>query len=204
MTNDEEIGKSARDRYQLLGELAGEYDKLYVIAAGNSGFLSPQALDAGISFFEPSLRNNTISVISCYYSDGNGKTPYNHLSYFSNMAMFSEENSLTAPGSNIYSTNWEKLDSAQPLKLSGTSMAAPTVSGVLGLVQEAFPYLSAKQLADVGLSTTSQMDYNGDKPFGRFLQGQPMEIFLKVLWLVSIYSLQEIRLGLLPLRVGKP
>ncbi len=204
MTNDEEIGKSARDRYQLLGELAGEYDKLYVIAAGNSGFLSPQALDAGISFFEPSLRNNTISVISCYYSDGNGKTPYNHLSYFSNMAMFSEENSITAPGSNINSTNWETLDSADTLRMSGTSMAAPTVSGVLGLVQEAFPYLSAKQLADVGLSTTSRMDYNGDKPFGRFLQGQPMEIFLKVLWLVSIYSLQEIRLGLLPLRVGKP
>ena len=204
MTNDEEIGKSARDRYQLLGELAGEYDKLYVIAAGNSGFLSPQALDAGISFFEPSLRNNTISVISCYYSDGNGKTPYNHLSYFSNMAMFSEENSITAPGSNINSTNWETLDSADTLRISGISMAAPTVSGVLGLVQEAFLYLSAKQLADVGLSTTSRMDYNGDKPFGRFLQGQPMEIFLKVLWLVSIYSLQEIRLGLLPLRVGKP
>jgi len=169
LTNDEAIGKSARTRYQLLGELAGEYDKLYVISAGNSGYLSSQALDPGVSFFEPSLRNNTISVISCYYPDGNGKTPYNHLSSFSNMAMFTEENSITAPGSNINSTNWERLDSADTLSMSGTSMAAPTVSGVLGLVQEAFPYLSAKQLADVGLSTTSQIDYNGNKPFWTML-----------------------------------
>jgi subtilisin family serine protease len=87
------------------------------------------------------------------------------------MAMFSEENSITAPGTNIYSTNWEQLDSAQPISLSGTSMAAPTVSGVLGLVQEAYPYLSAKQLTDVGLSTTSQITYDSAKPFWTRLIG---------------------------------
>ena len=171
LTNDEELGKSARDRRQLLSELAAEYDKLYVFAAGNSGFLSTDCLDSEVSFFEPSLRNNTIAVISCYYPDENGQLNYNTLSYYSNMAMFSEENSITAPGTNIYSTNWEQLDSAQPISLSGTSMAAPTVSGVLGLVQEAYPYLSAKQLTDVGLSTTSQITYDSAKPFWTRLIG---------------------------------
>ncbi len=173
LTNDEALGKSARARYQLLGELAEANDKLYVYANGNEGYLSPSCLDTGISFFEPRLRNNTMAVISCNYPDEKGNIANNYLSSFSNMAMFNEENTLTAPGGNINSTDGTQLDSAVTANMSGTSMAAPTVSGVLGLVQEAYPYLSAKQLADVGLSTTSPIDYDRDKPFWTELVGTP-------------------------------
>ena len=54
----------------------------------------------------------------------------------------------------------------------GTSYATPYVAGTMGLVQEAFPYLSGKQLVDVVLSTSEipenypkhMLQYsNGDK-----------------------------------------
>ena len=175
LTNDEAWGKANRERIALLAEIVEANDKLYVFSAGNNGFLSSNCLEAGINFYEPRLRNNTISVISCYYPDAEGKTKNNHLSSFSDMAMFNEENTLTAPGSNINSTDGTQLDPAVTAKMSGTSMAAPTVCGVLGLVQEAYPYLTAKQLADVGLSTTSPIGYDRHQSFFTELEGRNPE-----------------------------
>jgi hypothetical protein len=46
--------------------------------------------------------------------------------------------------------------------MNGTSMAAPYVTGASALVQQAFPYLSAKQLGDVLLSTANnQLNLTG-------------------------------------------
>ena len=78
--------------------------------------------------------------------------------------MFTEDISLIAPGWDIYSTKAWSLDAAQTLYMSGTSMATPAVCGVLGLVQQAYPYMSAKQLADVVLSTTSAYPVDTSRP----------------------------------------
>lgn len=53
--------------------------------------------------------------------------------------------------------------------LSGTSMAAPMVTGVGALVQQAFPYLNAKQIGDVLLSTANDNITNHD---GYFMTSQ--------------------------------
>src|SRR5262249_33194225 len=51
---------------------------------------------------------------------------------------------LCAPGTGIYST-WNSWDGAYTY-LSGTSMAAPHVAGVLGLMRARFPSMSTSQL----------------------------------------------------------
>ena len=76
------------------------------------------------------------------------------MTFFSDGAKYAEEYTLAAPGSNILSTNANFA--AEPVKYiydSGTSMAAPFVTGTAGLVQEAFPYMSGKEIADTLLST---------------------------------------------------
>lgn len=90
--------------------------------------------------------------------------------------MYNEDTTLSAPGWNIISANADFAASGEYYRYdSGTSMAAPMVTGVGALVQQAFPYLSAKQLGDVLLSTannditnensyfiTRQSDYDED------------------------------------------
>lgn len=78
------------------------------------------------------------------------------MTFFSDGAKYAEEYTLAAPGSNILSTNANFA--AEPVKYiydSGTSMAAPFVTGTAGLVQEAFPYMSGKEIADTLLSTAN-------------------------------------------------
>lgn len=147
-----------------LSQSANNYNKLYVYANGNSGFLSGGIINSNISFYEPSLKNNMLPVIACN-TDITDSLYNNGTAYFTQMAMFNEDNILAAPGVEIYSTQAALLDAVQPVALNGTSMAAPVVSGVLGLVQEAYPYLSGKQIADVGLSTTSAATVDVNRPF---------------------------------------
>ena len=66
------------------------------------------------------------------------------------MAKYDEDTTVAARGDNILSANSAyasqgKLD----ISLDGTSMATPFVTGSAALVQQAFPYMSAKQLGDV-------------------------------------------------------
>ena len=76
--------------------------------------------------------------------------------WFTNLARGAELFTVMAPGSNIYS-----LDSSNNGYMldSGTSMAAPVVSGALALVAQAYPWLTGKQLADVILTTAIPSPY---------------------------------------------
>jgi hypothetical protein len=137
---------------------------VYVFAASNEGYLST-SLYTGIStFYGLTDRNSILSVLACSPYDGTKHETFNGPAYFSNLAMFTEDISLIAPGWDIYSTKAWSLDAAQTLYMSGTSMATPAVCGVLGLVQQAYPYMSAKQLADVVLSTTSAYPVDTSRP----------------------------------------
>ena len=72
---------------------------------------------------------------------------------FSNLCQDAELYSIMAPGSSIYSLN----ASTNGYELStGTSMAAPVVSGALALVAQAYPWMTGKQLADTVLTTANK------------------------------------------------
>lgn len=137
-----------------------EKDKLIVASAGNDMKMYPNVYPAGLPYFDSSLALNTISVIAF----DAGKTPAdkNFIAGFSNLALNAQKWSLSAPGADIFSS--VTGDTPEVVNdfgyMSGTSMAAPVVSGAAALVQEAFPFLGGKQIADV-LFSTADNDFSG-------------------------------------------
>jgi len=143
--------QAALNERSSLFATASQNDKLFVVSTGNNGYLSPDIL-ASWEFSNSDGKYNYLEVINC---SSNPKVSFNGPYITSQRAMFAEELSLTAPGVLINSTNASSPDGSVIMTSIGTSAAAPHVAGTLGLVQEAYPYLTAKQLADVALSTTS-------------------------------------------------
>ncbi|HFW3777781.1 TPA: S8 family serine peptidase [Salmonella enterica subsp. enterica serovar Thompson] len=136
-----------------------ENDKLMVFAAGNNGHRGP-SLPAAFPAFLPEL-NSWLSVIALDSTDGrisvenDGKTKRlsdSAVPTYSELAMGAEEFTLAAPGTWINSVD----ATGGYIEYTGTSMATPYVSGTLGLVQQAFPWMSARQLADTVLSTADR------------------------------------------------
>ena len=135
-----------------------EADKLIVFLAGNSGKRSSQ-MPAVLPSFVPGMTNwiNVLALDTNGVSkdaDGRKVLDARAMAVFSNLALGSEEYSIVAPGMAINSVN--SADRNGYMAASGTSMAAPYVSGALGLVQQAYPWMSAKQLADTVLTTADR------------------------------------------------
>ncbi|MDR1312816.1 MAG: S8 family serine peptidase [Deltaproteobacteria bacterium] len=82
-------------------------------------------------------------------------TRIDFLAEFSNLSLGAASYTLFAPGVDIYSSVGPAPEAYQ--MMSGTSMAAPHVSGVAALVKEAFPWMNGKQLADTLLSTATEI-----------------------------------------------
>jgi subtilisin len=88
------------------------------------------------------------------------------MAYFSNRAGGDQLTYVTAPGVDIYST----VPNNQYANLSGTSMAAPSVAGVIALMLSANPSLNENQVRQI-LSETSKDSSSGLFPgfdFGFF------------------------------------
>jgi len=160
----------AADDWQHYISALGKQDKLVVWSTGNAGRLSPSASDVA-DFRNTIDKYNYLKVIACssYYQTVRGTATFNGPTPFSDMAMFEEDLALTAPGYFILSTKAISPQGDDTMYGNGTSMAAPHVTAVAGLVQEAYPYLSAKQLADVVLSTTSSYKIDTTRPFNNQL-----------------------------------
>lgn len=137
-----------------------EKDKLIVASAGNDMKMYPNVYPAGLPYFDSSLALNTISVIA--YDSAKTPDDKNFIAGFSNLALNAQKWSLSAPGASIFSTVTGDTGSVVNAYdyMSGTSMAAPVVSGAAALVQEAFPFLGGKQIADV-LFSTADNDFSG-------------------------------------------
>lgn len=134
-----------------------------MFSAGNDGKLAA-ALENNLDVLtsDKAFNDNIITVTAAkansFTKNQNGgfDVKSDAIAIFSNLAMYNEDTTLSAPGWNINSAYADFAASGEYYSYSyGTSMAAPIVTGVGALVQEAFPYLSGKQIGDVLLSTAN-------------------------------------------------
>lgn len=154
-------------------EKAVNNDKLLIFAAGNSGHLTAAIennLDVltGDKAFNDNIITVTAAKANSFTKNGNDGfyVQSDAIAIFSDLAMYNEDTTLSASGWNINSANADFAASGEYYSYSyGTSMAAPIVTGVGALVQQAFPYLSAKQIGDVLLSTANNDITNEDSYF---------------------------------------
>ena len=134
-----------------------EAGQVLVFATGNDGF--PDAgLVSGLPALFPDLIRGVIAVGAV-----DGK---NAIADFSNRCGMAAQWCVVAPGVDILST----VPGGGYEKLSGTSMAAPHVSGAVALLIELFPNLTPQEAAEILLRTTHDLGEPGiDAVYGRGL-----------------------------------
>jgi len=115
---------------------------VFVAAAGNSNVNND---GAGRSYPASYDLDGIISVAATTHTDA--------LVGFSNYGLTSVD--LGAPGVDIYSTVPASVSSSLYYSTSGTSMAAPQVTGVVGLLRGMRPSLSVQQTKDAILNTVN-------------------------------------------------
>ena len=144
-------------------EKAVNNNKLLVFSAANSGHLTA-GLESNLDILtgDKAFNDNIITVTaakanSFKKNENSGfDVQRDAIAIWSDLAMYNEDTTLSAPGWNINSAYADFEASGEYYRYdSGTSMAAPMVTGVGALVQQAFPYLSGKQIGDVLLSTAN-------------------------------------------------
>lgn len=158
-------------------EKAVNNNKLLVFSAANSGHLTA-GLESNLDILtgDKAFNDNIITVTaakanSFKKNENSGfDVQSDAIAIWSDLAMYNEDTTLSAPGWNINSAYADFEASGEYYSYdSGTSMAAPMVTGVGALVQQAFPYLSGKQIGDVLLSTANSNITNGS---GYFMTSQ--------------------------------
>jgi len=134
---------------------------LMVIANGNAAQSSPDTL-AGMPYLFPELQGNFLAVAALDAS--------NQIADFSNRCGVAKAWCVSAPGDDIYSTyplgRGTGTDNGYKV-MGGTSQAAPVVSGVAALVNEAFPWFTAHDLQQTILTTATDLGAAGvDEIYG--------------------------------------
>ncbi|MCD8025828.1 MAG: S8 family serine peptidase [Clostridiales bacterium] len=129
---------------QLFYDAIEDYSGLFVCSAGNDS----EDLDTDYDKYPTEFGlDNIISVASCTSSDT--------LSSSSNYGASTVD--LVAPGNNIYSTY-----STSYAYKSGTSMAAPQVTGVAALIWSKYPDLTVSEVKDAILNNVDEVDAYSD------------------------------------------
>lgn len=138
------------DSVNAFKESMKSYNKLLIFANGNFGHITTLAFQL-LPYADEEVKNNLIGVTALDTS--NKKDNLGFLAVYSDLNKYNEENSISAPGTWITSVDADSKEGY--VEYNGTSMAAPMVTGTGGLVQEAFPYMTGKQIGDVLLSTAN-------------------------------------------------
>jgi hypothetical protein len=125
-----------------------------VAAAGNGGGPEPAGLG---SWFASAAAQGAGIVVGSVDADGT-------ISDFSNRAGSARRFYLVAPGELIRAIDGQ----GRSLPWSGTSFAAPHVTGAAALLREAFPNLTAAQIVDILLRSATDLGEPGtDAVYGR-------------------------------------
>lgn len=149
------LGGSAPTGNAALTRIASGNQTLVVVAAGNEGKANP-AWPA--RYAKEGWANGTLIAVGAVDASG-------RMASFSNRAGDAANFYLVAPGVSINSTYGDGYAS-----LSGTSMAAPAVSGAAALLMGYWPYLKANQVAAILLNTADDLGAKGTDPvYGRGL-----------------------------------
>ena len=138
------------DSVNAFKESMKSYNKLLIFANGNFGHITTSAFQL-LPYADEEVKNNLIGVTAL--DTRNKKDNLGFLAVYSDLNKYNEENSISAPGTWITSVDADSKEGY--VEYNGTSMAAPMVTGTGGLVQEAFPYMTGKQIGDVLLSTAN-------------------------------------------------
>lgn len=145
------VDKNISNTISIFKESIKSYNKLLIFANGNFGHMTPSLFPL-LSYLDKDVKNNIIGV-TALNTDVEKNTP-KYLAVFSDLNKYNEENSISSPGTWMNSVDAASFQEYLPM--AGTSMATPMVTGVGGLVQEAFPYMIGKQIGDVLLSTADK------------------------------------------------
>lgn len=140
--------------------------RLLVFGAGNDSYANPDIF-AGLPFHFQELKPYWLNVIAVY---GNEKTTY------SNSAGVAKAWTLAAPGGSPERVDGEFINGIYSVKAStndgffkdsGTSMAAPHVSGAAALLQEKYPAYTGDKIAQLLLWTATDLGDPGvDDTYG--------------------------------------
>ena len=129
---------------------AVDNDSIFVWAAGNESQTESGALSAMPLAF-PELMGHFVNVVAV---DNN-----NNLAWYSNQCGITQNYCIAAPGSGW---NTDAKDYA-----SGTSFAAPVVSGAIATIKEAFPYMNAEKITQLLFVTAKDLGESGvDSVYG--------------------------------------
>lgn len=143
-------GTSSAYGTKIINESIINKGGIIVKSIGNGTEINPSINGGIIDYDNKKYRNNYITVGALDSSSSTeeasflgltSNTPGNKLS----------KTTVMAPGVRINSTK----NGLKYGEMTGTSMAAPHVTGISALVKEAFPYLSGKGLCDTILSTAN-------------------------------------------------
>ena len=125
---------------------------IWVKAAGNDGYRFPD-LESGVKLIETYSNLMMIVVVSADVTlNDNGTVNTYSLSEYSNKCGNTSGYCIAAPGELIASTN---IGSGY-IGMSGTSMAAPMVTGAIAFLRNAFPNMRSEQIIDLLLSTANK------------------------------------------------
>ena len=122
-----------------------------VWAAGNSSDSSPSVM-SGSAIYDDDFKETTVIVVA---TDSTG-----NLASYSNKCGVASSICIAAPGSDLYSLFSSNAQSTYGVNsyrqaMSGTSMAAPLVSGGLALIKQEFSSLTNAQVVDRLFATAS-------------------------------------------------
>lgn len=134
------------DWLDAVAETARQNGTIMVFAAGNAGVNNP-TVRAALPYFEPDLESRWIAASGLTIDDGTAFNRCGLAKYWC----------IAAPGRGILSTVTSTTGVAGYGTKSGTSMAAPHVTGALALVMERFPYMTNEQTRDVLLTTATHL-----------------------------------------------
>ena len=150
---------------------AARANKLIVFAAGNENNYNVPLGESSLPYFFPDILSHYLVVTNL--------TPQNELAASSTSCGYAASYCISAPGTDILSTaGWlispdggpitqQALDNDELalqygyMTMSGTSMAAPVVSGAAAVLMQRFPYMTTAQIAAVLKTTATDLGEPG-------------------------------------------